>query len=192
VSPRAARALRQLAVPALAAVVLCPAGRTAAGAATPPPPPAEHEVKAAFLYHFAHLVDWPDAAGATGPLVVGVVGRDPFGPALDQLKGKAVRGRPIEVKRFATRGELDPRLVHVLFVGGDADDVGSTLALVGGAPVLTVGEAERFAERGGMIGFRVTPEGRVGFDINLRRAERAGLRLRSQLLKLARIVGDAR
>ena len=58
--------------------------------------------------------------------------------------------------------------------------------------MLTVGEAERFAERGGMIGFRVTPEGRIGFDINLRRAERSGLRLRSQLLKLARIVGEGR
>ena len=81
---------------------------------------------------------------------------------------------------------------HVLFVAGDADAIQRALDVVGGAPVLTVGEAARFAERGGMIGFRVTPEGRVGFDINLKRAERAGLRLRSQLLKLARIVGDAR
>jgi hypothetical protein len=43
-----------------------------------------------------------------------------------------------------------------------------------------------------MIGFRVTGEGRVAFDINLRRAEKSGLRMRSQLLKLARIVGPAR
>lgn len=184
--------MKGLAAAVLAALALGAETRPAAGMATPPPQAAEHEVKAAFLYHFAHLVDWPDAAGATGPLVIGVVGRDPFGPALDQLKEKAVRARPIEVKRFATPAELDPRLVHVLFVAGDADTIERALAVVGGAPVLTVGEAERFAERGGMIGFRVTPEGRVGFDINLRRAERAGLRLRSQLLKLARIVGEPR
>lgn len=192
----AGRALRHLAAPALAAfalgVVLCPAAGTSAGAATPTPPPGEHEVKAAFLYHFAHLVDWPEPAAANGPLVVGVVGRDPFGSALDQIKGKSVRSRPIEIKRFATPAELDPRACHVLFIGGDADTVERALGVVGSAPVLTVGEAERFAERGGMIGFRVTPEGRVGFDINLRRAERAGLRLRSQLLKLARIVGEKR
>jgi uncharacterized protein DUF4154 len=189
---RPARGLQALAAATLAAVLLSPAGHTAAGAATPPPQASAHEVEAAFLYHFAHLVDWPEAATTTEPLVVAVVGRDPFGPALDQLKGKAVRARPIEVRRFATPAELDPRLVHVLFVGGDADAVERTLAVLGGAPVLTVGEVERFAERGGMIGFRVTPEGRVGFDINLKRAERAGLRLRSQLLKLARIVGDTR
>ena len=189
---RPARGLQGLAAVTLAAAFLSPIGRTSAGAATPPPPPSEHEVKAAFLYHFAHLVDWPETAAATGPLVVGVVGRDPLGSALDQLKGKAVRGRPIDVKRFATPAELDPRLVHLLFVDGDAETIERALGVVGSAPVLTVGEAERFAERGGMIGFRLTPEGRIGFDINLKRAERAGLRLRSQLLKLARIVGDAR
>ena len=43
--------------------------------------------------------------------------------------------------------------------------------------MLTVGESQRFAERGGMIGFRVTPEGRVAFDINLQRAEQSGLRI---------------
>jgi len=189
---RPARGLQGLAAATLAALFFSPVGRTSVGAATPAPQAAEHEVKAAFLYHFAHLVDWPEPAGAADPLVVGVVGRDPFGPALDQLKGKAVRTRPIEIRRFATPAELDPRLVHILFVGGDADAIARALGAVGGAPVLTVGEAEGFAQRGGMIGFRVTPEGRVGFDINLKRAERAGLRLRSQLLKLARIVGDAR
>ena len=58
--------------------------------------------------------------------------------------------------------------------------------------MLTVGESPRFAARGGMIGFRVTPEGRIAFDINLQRAEQSGLRMRSQLLKLARIVETPR
>ena len=57
--------------------------------------------------------------------------------------------------------------------------------------MLTVGESPRFAERGGMIGFWVTGEGRVAFDINLQRAEQSELRMSAQLLKLARIVGSA-
>jgi hypothetical protein len=176
---------------AIAGALLLAAG---VPAAAPQAAPREHDVKAAFLYHFAQLVEWPEAAGAPGdPFVVGVVGPDPFGAALEQaLHGKSVRSRPLEVRRFPTVGALGAARPQVLFVAGDADAVERALAAVAGHPVLTVGERAQFAESGGMIGFRVTPEGRIGFDINLRQAERAGLRMRSQLLKLARIVGEGR
>jgi hypothetical protein len=164
----------------------------AAAAVSSPPPPQEYEVKAAFLYHFAHLVDWPAPDVAGEPFVIAVVGSDPFGATLDEvLAGKSVRGQPVRVQRHAGAAQIGEEPVHILFVGGGGDEhVRRALGAVGGRPVLTVGEAPRFAERGGMIGFRVTPEGRVAFDINLRRAEQSGLRMRSQLLKLAHIVGQ--
>jgi hypothetical protein len=163
-----------------------------AGAATPPP--QEYAVKAAFLYHFAHLVDWPAAADPAEPFVIGVVGPDPFGTTLDEvLAGKSVRGQPVRIQRLTSAAQLEDARLHILFVGrGDDEHVRRALAAVAAKPVLTVGESPRFAERGGMIGFRMTDEGRVGFDINLQRAEQAGLRMRSQLLKLARIVETAR
>ena len=163
-------------------------------AAAATPPPQEHAVKAAFLYHFAHLVDWPGAADPAEPFVIGVVGPDPFGTTLDEvLAGKSVRGQPVRIQRFVGAAHLEDARVHILFVGrGDEEHVRRALAAVAAKPVLTVGESPRFAERGGMIGFRVTDEGRVGFDINLQRAEQSGLRMRSQLLKLARIVETAR
>lgn len=180
--PRVAAVLAAAAVAALAP----PAPRAAT-----PSPPREHDVKAAFLYHFAQLVEWPVGAAVPGePFVIGVVGGDPFKGALDRaLEGKSVRAQPIEVRRFATVAQLEGARVHVLFVGGDAAVRERALDAVSARPVLTVGESEGFAERGGMIGFRLTPDGRVGFDINARRAEQGGLRLSSQLLKLARIVG---
>ena len=158
------------------------------------PPPQEYEVKAAFLYHFAHLVDWPEPSASGEPFVIAVVGYDPFGATLDEvLAGKWVRGQPVRVLRFAGAAQLDGARMHILFVGrGGQEHVRRALSALAGQPVLTVGESPRFAERGGMIGFRVTAEGRVAFDINLRRAEQSGLRMSSQLLKLARIVGPAR
>jgi hypothetical protein len=57
-----------------------------------------------------------------------------------------------------------------------------------GASVLTVGDHDDFATTGGVIHF--TRENyRVRFEINVRAAERAGLRISSKLLQLARIVG---
>lgn len=158
------------------------------------PPPQEYEVKAAFLYHFAHLVDWPAPSAPGEPFVIAVVGYDPFGATLDEvLAGKSVHGQPVRVRRFAGAAQLDGARVHILFVGRGGDEhVRRALSALTGQPVLTVGESQRFAERGGMIGFRVTAEGRVAFDINLQRAEQSGLWMSSQLLKLARIVGPAR
>jgi hypothetical protein len=175
---------------AAAAAILAAASRAVAAT----PPPQEYEVKAAFLYHFAHLVDWPAPADPAEPFVITVVGEDPFGTALDEvLAGKAVRTQPVRIQRLAGPGALEGARTNILFVGrGDDEQVRRALVAVAGQPVLTVGESARFAEQGGMIGFRVTDEGRVAFDINLQRAQLSGLRLRSQLLKLARIVGPAR
>jgi hypothetical protein len=177
-------------VVALACAAL--AGSPLLSAATPPP--QEYEVKAAFLYHFAHLVEWPGTADSTEPFVIGVVGYDPFGATLDTvLANKSVRAQPVRVQRLPSVAQLEDARVDILFVGrGDDDHVRRALAAVASRPVLTVGESARFAERGGMIGFRVTDEGRVAFDINLQRARDSGLRMRSQLLKLARIVETRR
>ena len=55
---------------------------------------------------------------------------------------------------------------------------------MGNLPVLTVGDQNGFVQAGGMIGLRVE-DSRVRFDVNLAAAQRAGLTLNSQMLKLA-------
>ena len=60
--------------------------------------PTEYQVKAAFLFNFTKFVEWPDAAFADGhaPIVLGILGDDPFGTELTQLvSGQSVRGRGI-------------------------------------------------------------------------------------------------
>lgn len=60
---------------------------------------------------------------------------------------------------------------------------------VSGRKVLTVGEFEGFAKRGGMINFIIV-DNRIAFEINIDAARRAGLSISSQLLKLAEIVRE--
>jgi hypothetical protein len=153
--------------------------------------PTEYQVKAAFILHYARLVTWPPspAEQSSEPFDVAVVGRDPFGDALETTLGSSrVHGRPIRIRRAATVADL-PALPQILFVGeGYARAIRQALEAVQGRPVLTVGDSERFVALGGMIGFRVTADERVAFDVNLARAEEAGLRLSSQLLRVARVV----
>ena len=150
----------------------------------------EYEVKAAYLYNFAKFVQWPAAAfeGPSSPFVIAVVGQDPFDGALERiLAGKAVNGHPVEIRRVADPAQA--RGAHIAYLGMSDGSVPAALRRLPAEGTLTVGDGTSFPRRGGMIGFRIEDR-RVRFDINTRRAEQAGLKMSSQLLKLARIVGD--
>ena len=148
---------------------------------------SEYQVKAAFLYHFARLAEWPAPPPS---FEVGVVGHDAFDPVLQEvIAGKIVHDHAIRVRHYDGIEAVRRSPPQMLFIAGpDMRAAREVLQAVDGAPVLTVSDLDGFAEQGGMIGFRLTPDGRVGFDINLSRVQKAGLRLSSQVLKLARIV----
>jgi uncharacterized protein DUF4154 len=168
----------------------------AAGLAPEAPLPAqtkaagEYEVKAAFLYNFARYVEWPpDKLPTAGEaFVVTVLGEDPFGDTLDAIvRDRTIHDRRLTVRRVARVEDVGGS--QILFISrSEAEDLPRILQRLEAAPILTVGETAQFAERGGMIRFRRDGE-RIAFDINLASTERAGLRISSQLLKLARIVG---
>jgi hypothetical protein len=152
---------------------------------------SEYQVKAAFLYKFATYVRWPARSGpdADAPFVIGVIGKDPFGRELDAvMNGQSVRGRAVVVKRLAKPEEA--LRCDVLFIcSSERGALRKILGALNGAPVLTVGDMDRFAELGGMINL-TTENNRIRFDINKRAIDRAGLKVASQLLSLARIVEE--
>lgn len=151
--------------------------------------PTEYQVKAAFLYNFAKFVEWParsfPMAGA--PFTLCVVGEDPFGSDLEEItQGKTVNERKLVTRRVKKTQEREP--CHILFISPSEEErLGEILRAVGNSSVLTVSDIEKFSQSGGII--RFTQDGnKIRFEINLDAAERAGLRISSRLLKLARIV----
>ena len=141
----------------------------------------EYRVKAAFLYNFVKFVEWPSRV-ATGPLTLCVAGRNPFGSALaDIVRGETVGRRPLESRVIL---EPDPAC-HVVFIPEGANTA-AYLRATRGTPTLTVGDATSFIEQGGLVRFYLD-NGTVRFAINRDGAERAGLRISSRLLQLARI-----
>jgi hypothetical protein len=165
----------------------------AVGATPAPDPSLEYQVKAAFLYQFLNFVDWPGPAMAASrdSVVVGVLGETPMTAALQALGAKPIRGRQLVVRTFRAAREIrDPTALHVLFVPhAERDRAAGALRAVRAASVLTIGEADGFARLGGIVNF-VIVDGKVGFEINPRAADEAGLRISSKLLRLARIVED--
>jgi hypothetical protein len=149
----------------------------------------ERGVKAAFVYKFLGYVEWPAQAfaRADAPIVVGVVGADDIaGELADVVNGRSVEGRPIEVRRLRAGDSLAG--LHVLFIG--AAERGRTAALVKSAHargILTVTENDDATEQASIINL-VVADGRVRFDVALEAAERAGIKLSSRLLAVARVV----
>jgi len=149
--------------------------------------PSEYDVKAAFLLNFTRFVEWPaDAfAAPASPFAICVLGKDPFGRALDDiLEGESVNGRKLEARRISEAPAA--RACQMVFFGTTEKDILRAVRSSGHG-VLTVGEGEDFIRAGGAIGF-ILDNRRVRFDINQAAAEDAGLKLSSKLLNVARSV----
>jgi hypothetical protein len=158
------------------------------GLSAQPEPPGEYQLKAVFLFNFAQFVEWPPQAFADAqtPLVIGVLGRDPFGAYLDEtVRDEKVNGRSLTVQRYRRVEEIGA--CHILFISrSEADRLGQILASLKDRNILTVGDADGFTERGGMIRF-VIENNKIRLRINLNAAKAARLTISSKLLRPAEI-----
>ncbi|MDP3857921.1 MAG: YfiR family protein [Stagnimonas sp.] len=168
----------------LAVVLLAAQGAHAAEAVS-----KEYQIKAAFLYNFAKFVEWPPAsfADASSPIIIGVLGQNPFGGELEQVvKDRKINGRDVLIKTLETVEQAASVQIVFLAAGEDAR-IPKLLAAVSDKAVLTVGESDAFASQGGAIRF-VLDGDKVRFRINLTPADRAHLKIGGQLQQLAKQV----
>lgn len=146
-----------------------------------PAEPSEYQLKAAFLYNFALFTDWPANVGNT--LKLCIHGRDPFGPELDELQGRAVGHRQIAIERKPAADALGD--CQIVFISGSAaDDLPRTLGSLRTAPILTIAESSGAVRQGVMLNMTVTGA-KITFSANVKAAQQARLTFSSKLLKLA-------
>ena len=160
--------------------LLCSVPLATPALSAPPPQSLEYSVKANYLVRFAAFVEWPrrSFANARSPVVLCIVGRDPFAGALDRAaRAQTAHGRALAVRRPDTAAEA--AACHILYVGQGGGDMAPDPARA----VLRVTDSAVSAERG-MIHFVIDDE-RVRFHIDLQAASRSGLSISSRLLNLA-------
>jgi len=147
----------------------------------------EYIIKAAFLYNFVKLTEWPTNAfdSSKSPITIGIIGKDPFGRVLeDTVRGKTVDGRNIVIVRFKERDE-DIRKCQLLFIAkSENEHLDEIFSLVAKKPVLTVGEIDRFNYRGGMI-WLMKKGDEIKFRIRQSAAREVGIKFSSKLLALS-------
>ena len=148
--------------------------------------PTEYQVKAAYLFNFGKFVKWPPTASDNN-FAICVLGSNPFGGVLEStVSGERIDGKQVVVRHI--NSTADASKCRIVFVSdSEQSHVASVLAGLGRLPVLTVSDADGFTDHQGMIQF-VMDQDRVRFQVNLAAAERAGLTLSSELLKVATAV----
>jgi len=150
---------------------------------------SEYQIKAAFLYNFANFTTWPQGAflDGTSPLVIGVLGEDPFNGHLSAVESKTVaNGRPIRIAR--ARALADLPVCHILFVSASENRrLLEIFEQFDNHAVLTIGDAPDACRQGTMISF-FNEDNKVRFSVNLDAINESVLRLDSRVLKLGRAI----
>ncbi len=151
-------------------------------------PKGEYALKAVFLYNFCRFIDWPRSAFASPnePIIIGVVGDDPFGSLLKEaVQGETSRGRAIQIEHYNKAEAIGH--CHLLFVSlSESGRTEKILSAVSGKSVVTVGETDAFLDRGGMIAL-TADKNHVRLHINPSLLRAASLDVSSKLLRVAEV-----
>jgi hypothetical protein len=153
-------------------------------------PSKEYQLKAVLLWRLAQYTEWPADAFKTAdaPIVIGVIGENRFGDALQlAVRDEKAHGRPLEVRYY--KSDEQPDDCHLLFIS-DSEQyrLRSLLARLRDKNILTVSDIETFARNdNGMIRFAME-QNRVNLIVNLEAVTAARLVLDARLLRMAEIV----
>jgi hypothetical protein len=151
----------------------------------------EYPLKLAFLYNFTKFIEWPPDSyrDPRTPFAICIVGRDPFSADIESdLRTRIVGSRPVEVLALRSTDTLSA--CHIVFIPvSEKNQAYKIVKDLIGSSTLTVGETEGFAESGGIINLTVAGN-KVHFEINQLAAQRAGLKISSKLLDLAKSVTE--
>jgi len=148
----------------------------------------EGEIKAAFVYNFAKFVEWPSGAfkDVQSPFTICVLGKHPFGNALDSLGQKSVGNRKIDVRFVQDPSDIEK--CHILFISAsERNSLPQILKQAKNDRTLTVSDMKGFSEAGGIITLVSTGEKMV-FEVNLTAASQTSLKISSKLLQLGKVV----
>lgn len=156
----------------------------------------EYRVKAAFVYNFTKLIQWPQTAfdSAQEHFNISVFGNEQLKESFETIDGKTSAGRVISIRypdpesKDLKQTLADSQIVFISRHMG-LEQVLQILKNTRDRPILTIGEIKSFSRAGGIIQF-FTRDDHLHFEINIQSAQTHQLKFSSRLLKLAVIVNE--
>jgi hypothetical protein len=157
----------------------------AIGGISQPQEAPQYNVKAGYLCLFTGYTTWPTNifAASNSPIVIGVLGANPFGGVLVETAARQQGARPLQVRHLTEVGEADG--CQLVFISrAEEKREAEWLADLRGKPILTVGESDHTLGCGGVLALKIV-DGHVGFDVNWSALRHMNLKINSQMLQHA-------
>ncbi len=148
----------------------------------------EYQVQAAYILNFVRFTTWPTSSfrDEDQDIILGIQGEDFFGATLDAIDGEAIKNRRLQIIRLGKTG--NPQGCHLLYISNSEQRyLQQILAAIEGKPTLTISDMDNFAAQGGMIQIKKIND-KIKLFINTTALNRAGLKLRANLLNIATLV----
>jgi len=140
-------------------------------------------VKAAYIYNFAKLIDWP-SANKEGNFIIGVYGTtNVYKELINKYSTKRIGTQDIEIRKLSDSPDVGS--VHVLFVAhSNSKDLKAILNNLEYEPVLVITEMDGAINTGSVINFLVI-DNNLKFELNVSEAKNRQLIVGSRLKDLA-------
>lgn len=150
------------------------------------------QIKIAFIYNFAKFTNWPDRSFDALPhnsFPICFIGKESLGNLFDQLAGtKIIQDKTILIQKNPSDRNL--KNCRILYISSSESwRLENLLKTLEGHSVLTVANAEGFAERGVGINLFERNE-KLAFEINRKAILKSDLTLSSELLSLGVLVDE--
>lgn len=145
---------------------------------------SDHKFHSVFIMNFIKYIQWPNV---TSDFVIGVLGNADIVEELERsVMNKNVGGQKITVKVFDKVADIDN--CHVLYIPqGKSKFLAEAINKTTGKNTLIITEKAGLAGKGSGINF-VLKDGRWKFELNKDATEKAGLKVSSDLMRLAIII----
>ncbi|MGA1864161.1 MAG: YfiR family protein [bacterium] len=152
----------------------------------------EYKVKAGFIYNFAKFIEWPKEDAGQDPnfFLICIVPDTPETDVFLSLRNKSIGNKKIKIEKYNDVRDKGIEKCQILFLDSkDEVFIRESLLIVKYRSILTIGHIKGFTQAGGIINF-FTEEDRLRFAVNLDAADRARIRLGSQILMSAEIIKE--
>jgi len=151
---------------------------------------SEHEIKAAYVYHFIKFIQWPSGFEHR-TLNICTLDDAPLTRRLEPLAGQHLNNQLISVTALSSHDKDIQQTItncSVTYIGRlNTDRLIHILPWLNKQSSLTISDIEGFTDQGGMIEL-VKHGDLIRFNINLKQAKEANLFISSKLLELAHSV----
>lgn len=150
----------------------------------------EYTIKTALIERFTRFIEWSDNLAiddTTKIFILGVIGKNPFGTALNEFfANQKIKNRRVEIRYLSSIEEIEG--CHLLFIGkAGKNRIKQIISFTKDKPILTISDSKGNAQRGVHINFYQSKE-KIRFEINESAVRDSGLSMSYLLLQLARIV----